>query len=91
MEALMAEPTLPFWFRQRQGNLEPAGPELYRVTAPNLGESYLGIRAAADGRWQAVVKAAADGPDTVVSEQTFATPHEAWEAAFELFRLAVIV
>ena len=34
---------VPFWFKQRQGKAEQAGTDTYRLTAPNLGETFIGI------------------------------------------------
>ena len=84
-------PTLPFWFRLRQGKAEPAGPDMYRLTAPNLAEAFIGIRQAENGRWLPVLKQTASGPDEAVASEGFATPQEAWEAAFEGYRLRVVV
>jgi hypothetical protein len=85
------QPVLPSWFKQRQGKAEPAGPEAYKLTAPQLAESYVSIRRGADGRWAAALRLAADGPDVVATEPVFETPGEAWEAAFELHRTHLVV
>jgi hypothetical protein len=84
-------PTLPFWFRLRQGKAEPAEPNLYRLTAPNLAEAFIGVRQAGDGRWLPQLKQTANGPDLAEAPENFATPQEAWEAAFELYRRHVVV
>jgi hypothetical protein len=85
------EPTLPFWFRLRQGKAEPAGPDTYRLTAPNLAEAFISIRQAESGRWVPVLKQSPTEPDLAETAQDFATPQEAWEAAFELYRVHVVV
>jgi hypothetical protein len=82
---------LPSWFKQRQGKAEPAGPDTYRLTAPQLAESYISIRRGANGLWYGALRMTADGPDVAVTEPVCATPAEAWEAAFELHRTHLVV
>jgi len=84
-------PTPPFWFRLRQGKAEPAGPNTYRLTAPNLGEAFIGIRRTDNGRWLPILKRTADGVNMAETPENFATPQEAWDAAFELYRVQVVV
>jgi hypothetical protein len=79
----------PYWFAQRQGKAEEAGPNLYRLTGPNLPETFIGIRPAAN-HWQAYLRVRADGPDEVVSPPDLPTTYDAWEAAFEIYRNKVI-
>ena len=86
------QPVLPFWFKQRQCKAEPAGSEeMLRVTGPNLGEVFIYIRRADDGRWQAGLRLTADGADVVTTGPDIPTEREAWDAAFELYREQVIV
>ncbi len=85
------EPILPFWFKQRQCKYEPAGDNMLKVTGPNLGEAFVRIQPAGDGRWLAAFRRAADGPDLAVTEPTIPSQREAWDAAFELYRQNVIV
>ncbi|HKI32616.1 MAG TPA: hypothetical protein VKA46_12190 [Gemmataceae bacterium] len=85
------EPILPFWFKQRQAKAEPAGPDTYRLTAPNLREAFVSIRHDSEGRWGASLRLAADGPDVAVTTTSYATPGEAWDAAFELYRRELVV
>ena len=61
------QPTLPFWFKQRQAKLEPMGENTFKVTAPNQGEAYLQIRAGENGRWAAALRATPDGADLDVA------------------------
>jgi hypothetical protein len=82
---------VPSWFKQRQGKAEPAGSDTYRLTAPQLGESYISIRRGANGLWGAALRLTADGPDVAVTEPVCPTPTEAWEAAFELHRTHMVV
>jgi hypothetical protein len=82
---------VPSWFKQRQCTAEPAGENLYRLTGPNLAPAFLGIRQAEAGKWLAFLRLAETGPDAAATEARFDTPSDAWEAAFELYRLAVIV
>jgi len=84
------EPTPPFWFKQRQCKSEPAGDNVLKVTGPNLGEAYLRIERDGD-RWRAALRRTADGPDVSATPAELPTAEEAWAAAFELYRLHVIV
>jgi hypothetical protein len=84
------DPRPPFWFRHRQGKMEPAGSDLYRLTAPNLGEAFIGIRKT-DGCWRPVLRLQSDGPDVDAPEVEFENRQEAWEAGFELYRQRVVV
>lgn len=84
-------PILPTWFKQRQAKADPAGTDTFRLSAPNLGEAFITIRKEENGRWSAALKNAADGPDVASTGPDFATPGEAWEAAFELYRLSFVV
>jgi hypothetical protein len=81
---------VPFWFPLRQGKAEPAGPDTYRLTAPNLREAFISIRQAANGRWSAALRLASEGPDVAATAADFATAYDAWEAAFELYRQHVV-
>jgi hypothetical protein len=82
---------IPSWFKQRQGKAEEAGPDTYRLTAPNQGEAFVSIRPAENGAWLAALRLAAGGPDVVVSAVPLPTRFDAWEAAFELYRIHVVV
>lgn len=86
----MPDPTLPFWFKQRQAKLEPAGENKYKVVAPQAAEAYIGIRQADAGHWSAFLRNTADGDEVLATEPTFLHPGAAWEAAFELYRQHVI-
>ena len=85
------QPTLPFWFKQRQARLDPVADNTFKVTAPNQGDAYVQIRAGDNGRWAAAVRATPDGADLAVTGAEFETPEEAWEAAFELYRRTLVV
>jgi hypothetical protein len=85
------DPTLPFWFKQRQCKAEPAGDHTLRVSGPNLGEAYLRISSETPGRWRAALRQTADGPDVAATQADLPTEQDAWEAAFELYRTHVIV
>ena len=84
------EPITPFWFKQRQCKAEPAGENTLRATGPNLGEAFLRVEPVG-GRWRAALRLAADGPDASYTDAELETPKEAWDAAFELYRLRFIV
>jgi len=85
------EPILPFWFKQRQAKAEPAGTDTYRLTAPNLAEAFVSIRRDSEGHWGASFRLAADGPEVAATTTAYANPGEAWDAAFELYRRALVV
>jgi hypothetical protein len=81
----------PSWFKQRQGKADPAGDNTFCLTAPNLGEAFLSVRRADNGLLLAALKLQADGPDIAATEPVFEHDHDAWEAAFELYRAHVVV
>lgn len=83
------QPIPPFWFLMRQGKLELAGDDICRVTAPNLAEAFIGIRAGDNGRWSAFLRR--DGPIEAAGPTDFAKKTDAWEAAFELYRIHLVV
>ena len=85
------ELTEPFWFKQRQCKAESAGENTLRVTGPNLPETFLRIERAGDDRWRGALRLSADGPDASYTDPDLKTPNEAWEAAFELYRVRMIV
>jgi hypothetical protein len=85
------EPILPFWFKQRQAKAEPAGPDTYKLSAPNLRDAYISIRKDSAGRWGAALRLDAEGPDLTVTSTAYETPTEAWDAAFEMYRRALVV
>lgn len=76
----------PFWFKQRQGKAEEAGPSLYKISGPNMKEAFLGIRAGSNGRWHAFVRRLADGPELASAANGSETLYEAWDVAFEIYR-----
>ena len=84
------EPTPPFWFNQRQCKYEPVGEHVLKATGPNLAEAFLRIERAGD-RWRAVLGKTADGADVSATPAELPSEKEAWEAAFELYRLHAIV
>jgi hypothetical protein len=81
----------PFWFAQRQGKVEPKGTDAYELSAPNLKPAIIQIRQGPTGRWAGILRAVNDGPEMVATEDLFERPEQAWEAAFELFRLHHVV
>ncbi len=87
---MTTQPVPPFWFGQRQCKLEALEDGVYRVTGPNLAEAFISIRSTENGRWVPVFRLVKDGPD-LARTQELATPREAWEAAFELYRIQMIV
>lgn len=85
------EPTLPSWFKYRQGKAEAAGENTYRLTAPNLREAFVSIRRGENGCWSGTLRLAADAPEIAASAPEFEQPDDAWSAAFELYRNHVVV
>ena len=83
--------TVPSWFKGRQGTAEEAGPDSYKLTAPNVREAFISIRRADNGCYVAALRFAADGPEIASSTPSLQTPQEAWDQAFELYRQALIV
>ncbi|HXG12694.1 MAG TPA: hypothetical protein VNK04_23250 [Gemmataceae bacterium] len=84
-------PTLPSWFKYRQGKAEPAGENTCRLTAPNQQDAFISIRPAENGRWSAALRTTADGPDLAATAPEFDNPADAWAAAFELYRREILV
>ena len=82
--------TVPSWFKGRQGKAAEAGLGLLRLTAPNLKEWFLGIRRDGDG-WLGFLRDRADGPDAIAVDLGNIPEHEAWAAAFEVYRNHIIV
>jgi hypothetical protein len=89
-DSAMNTPITPFWFKQRQCKAEPAGERMLKVSGPNLAEAYIYI-ARENDRWKAGLRKAADGPDVATAESEKPSEQAAWEAAFELYRLHLIV
>ncbi len=81
---------LPSWFKQRQCKAEEVGPNLYRLTGPNLREAFIRIEKA-DGGWKGGLRQTADGPDVLVSQEPLPSEYEAWNTAFEFYREEVLV
>lgn len=81
----------PFWFKQRQGKTEEAGPDLVRVSGPNMKEGFLGIRKGDNGLWMAYLRTSADGPDVDATPPVIDTAYAAREAAFEMYRKHMII
>jgi hypothetical protein len=81
----------PYWFAQRQGKAEEAGPEAYRLTAPNLKEALVGVRSEAGDRWSAYLRLTSDGTDLAATPAEYTRLEDAWDAAFELYRNHLVV
>jgi hypothetical protein len=82
-------PIPPFWFKQRQCKAEPLGENMLKVTGPNLPEAFLYVRAV-EGRWVAGVRRTQDGPDLAAIEPEPLSIQDAWNTAFELYRVRMI-
>ena len=82
-------PHPPMWFKQRQCKAEPAD-GLLKVTGPNLGEAFLHVAQEDSKLWKAGLRLQADGPDLASTAPEIDSQAEAWEAAFELYRVHVI-
>ena len=76
------EPVPPFWFKQRQCKIEPAGPNMVKVTGPNLREAFLRIEPVGS-TWKAALRLTATGDDVQATATEFTTAPQAWDAAFE--------
>jgi hypothetical protein len=76
---------IPAWFKYRQGKAEPAGENCYKLSAPVSDPAFIRIRPV-NGKWQATVADTADGPDLQATAPTIDKAHDAWLAAFELYR-----
>jgi hypothetical protein len=83
------QPTPPFWFKQRQGKVEAVEGNIYRLTAPNLSEAFIGVEPAG-GLYRAVLRPTREGPDLAVGK-AWKRPEDAWEEAFELYRTWLVV
>jgi hypothetical protein len=83
--------TTPYWFDQRQGKAEAAGTDAYRLTAPNLKPAGISIQRADTGCWSAALRLGEEAAPVAQTEPEFPTPEEAWEVAFELYRVHVVV
>lgn len=84
------EPITPFWFKQRQCKLEPAGDGVLKASGPNLADAFLRVEKG-EGGWKATLRDTADGPDSASAGVGHASERAAWEAAFELYRQRAIV
>ena len=85
------QPVLPTWFKQRQAKAEPAGEDALRLTGPNLNEAFIRIHKSENGRWSGALRRTADGPDVASTEPRYDNLNDAWGAAFELYRVNVLV
>ena len=86
------QPIPPFWFKQRQCKAEPVGDDnTLKITGPNLGEAILHVGRGENNRWRATMRQTADGPEVAAAEAESDNAADAWEAAFELYRVHVIV
>lgn len=85
------QPVTPFWFNMRQGKASAVNESTLALTAPNLPESFVGVRKGENGRWSAILKKSADGPEVAASSPIYDRESEAWNAAFELFRTHLVV
>ena len=84
-------PTPPYWFNQRQGKAEPAGTNSFRLAAPNAKPAFISIQQDANGLWSAALRLEEASPAVATTEPVFARPEDAWDAAFELYRVQVVV
>jgi hypothetical protein len=85
------QPTLPTWFKYRQGKAEPAGDNLYRLTAPNQQEAFISIRPVENGRWVGSLRLSKDGPEVAATEVESDLAADAWSGAFEVYRQQILV
>lgn len=85
------QPVPPQWFKLRQGKIEPAGTDTYRLSAPQQQEAFISVQQAENGRWSASLRMTADGPAVAATEPVLENAGDAWQAAFELYREHVII
>jgi hypothetical protein len=85
------QPIVPSWFKQRQAKAEPAGDGVFRLTGPNMAEAFITIRKGENGLWQAALLQSPSGPELDATAFTSETPVDAWNAAFELHRVHLVV
>jgi len=83
--------TVPSWFKGRQGKAEAAGPDTYKLTAPNVRDAFVSVRRADNGRYVAALRLEPDGPEVEHSMAALEGEYDAWEQAFEMYRLRLIV
>lgn len=81
----------PFWFHQRQAKAEPAGPDTYRLTAPNLKEAFIRIFQGENKLWSGALRLESAGPDVAVTGPIYERAEDALGAAFELYRNYVVI
>jgi hypothetical protein len=81
---------LPFWFRQRQAKAEELAQGSYKVSGPNLPEGVVSIRIGDDLKWRGLLQSKADGPE-VATTGDYSSAKEAMAAAFDLYRIHMIV
>jgi hypothetical protein len=62
-------PTLPTWFKYRQGKAEPLDERSCRVSAPNLPPAVLAVRQDPSGRWAAVLRLDGEPTDHAASAE----------------------
>jgi len=84
-------PTTPFWFKQRQCKAEPAGDNMLKLTGPILPEAYIWVSPTGHNTWRAGLRLAPTEADIATAETEDNSLDAAWEAAFELYRIHVIV
>ena len=83
---------IPFWFKQRQCKAEAHGGDtMLEVTGPNLPKAYLHVTATDATAWRAGLRQTPDGTDVATADAVVPTAKAAWEAAFELYRVHLIV
>ena len=71
------------------GQGRAGGGQTLALTGPNLGEIFVCIRGADNSRWSAAGRPPTGTTSPLRSDLT--KPSDAWEAAFELYRVHVIV
>jgi hypothetical protein len=81
---------IPAWFKYRQGEAKPAGENCYELTAPVIEPAYIRIRKN-DAGWQAEVAGSAEGAALMTSRPDIELERDAWQAAFELYRVIKVI
>jgi hypothetical protein len=82
---------LPFWFRQRQAQVEELSTGRFKLSGPNLPEAVIAVRIGENLKWQSTLQTKSDVPEIAKTEFEFKNPRDALAAAFELYREQFVV
>lgn len=83
-------PLRPSWFAQRQGKVEGLTEDSAKLSAPNVPERFIGVRSASIQHWTGWLKESPDAEPIAATSVEYDNVTDAWNAAFELYRVHVI-